>query len=95
MVISFIKKGQKEPAFYTLKICANGSITHGCPLYRGIVIEIENTLTMRQECVLRKALDCIFFVTELKPSDVIAVTFDDRIFNLKTFLRAHWGYRGE
>lgn len=92
MVIYIIKKEEKNPALCFLKIDKNGNIAHGSPLYRNIILEIDNCVTMRQENVLKKAIDSILFVTDLKISEITAVCSDKNIFDIKTFLRTHWGY---
>lgn len=91
MVINFVKTGEKAPSFYMVKIDKTGKITHGCLLYKTIVVEYEACVTMRQECILRMVLDSVLFITELKISDIAAVMSDKRLFNLSSFLRTHYG----
>ena len=91
MVIHFVKTGEKIPPIYLVKIDKCGKLTHGCPLYKAIVIEYDSCVTMRQECILRRVLDSVLFITELKISDITAVMEDKRLFNLSSFLRTHYG----
>jgi len=94
MQIHFIRPNEKAPIMYLVKIDKTGKIVHGCPLYKSIIVEYETCVTMRQECVLRKVLDSVLFITELKLSDITAVMEDRRLFNLSSFLKAHWGNYG-
>ena len=91
MVIHFVKSGEKIPPIYLVKIDKCGKLTHGCPLYRAIIVEYESHISVRQECVLRKVLDSVLFITELKLSNITAVMEDKRLFNLSSFLRTHYG----
>lgn len=94
MQIKIVKTGSDYPQFYWLKIDKLGKVYYGSVLYKTILLEVDSCLTMRQECALRKAVDSLLFVTDLKTSEITAVSFDDRIFNLNTFLRTNWGIYG-